>query len=128
MHSWGFVNSQWDPSGAPLGFCEFAVGPQWCTHGVLEIRSGTPAVHPWGFVNSQWDPSGAPLGFCEFAVGPQWCTLGVFKFAVVPQWCTLGVLRIRSGTPVVHPWGFGNSQWDPSGAPLGFCEFAVGPQ
>ena len=77
VHPWGFVNSRWDPSGAPLGFfnshwypsgallvfCEFAVGPQLCTLGVLEIRSGTPVVHPWGFVNSRWDPSGAPMGF-----------------------------------------------------------------
>ena len=48
VHNWGYVNSRWDPSGAPLGF-----------------------------FNSQWYPSGALLGFCEFAVGPQWCTLVV---------------------------------------------------
>ena len=41
---------------------------------------------------------------------------------------TLKVLRIRGGTPMVHPWVFVNSRWDPIGAPLGFCEFAVGPQ
>ena len=35
VHSWGFVNSRWDPNGAPLGVCEFAVGPQLCTLGVL---------------------------------------------------------------------------------------------
>ena len=49
VHPWGFVHSRWDPNGAPLGFlnslcdrngellrfCEFAVGPQWCTLGVL---------------------------------------------------------------------------------------------
>ena len=81
VYPWGFVNSRWDPNGAPLGFCEFAVAPQWCTLGVpfwvLLIRLGTPMVHPLGFVNSRWDPNGAPLGFCEFAVGPQWCTIGV---------------------------------------------------
>ena len=30
LHRWGFVNSQSDPSGAHLGFCLFAVGPQYC--------------------------------------------------------------------------------------------------
>ena len=77
VHPWGFVNSLWDPNGAHLWFCEFVVGHQWCTLGVLCIRGGTPMVHPWGFVNSRWDPNGALLGFCEFAVGPQWCTLRV---------------------------------------------------
>ena len=77
VHPWGFVNSRWDPNGAPLGFCEFAVGPQLCTLDFLCIRGGTPMVHPWGFVNSRWDPNGAPLGYCELAVVPQWCTLGV---------------------------------------------------
>ena len=51
MHPRGFVNSRWEPNGAPLGFCEFAVGTQW-------------------FVNSLWNPNGAPFGFCEIAVGP----------------------------------------------------------
>ena len=77
VHPWGFVNSRWDPNGAPEGFCEFVVEPQWCTLG-----------YPWGSVNSRWDPNGAPLVFCEFAV--------------VPQWCTLGVLSTRGGTPIVH--------------------------
>ena len=67
---WGFVNSLWDPNGAPLGFCEFAVGPPWGFRNSL-----WDLVHPWGLVNSRWDPHGATLGFCEFAVGPQWCTL-----------------------------------------------------
>ena len=71
VHPFGFVNSRRDPNGAPLVFCEVAVGPQWCTLGVLGIRGGTPMVLPWGFVNSLWDPNGAPLGFSEFAVGPQ---------------------------------------------------------
>ena len=35
VHPWGFVNSLWDPNGAPLVLCEFAVGPQWCSLGVL---------------------------------------------------------------------------------------------
>ena len=35
VHPSGFVNWQWDPNGAPLGFCEFTVGPQWSTLGVL---------------------------------------------------------------------------------------------
>ena len=35
VHPWGFVKSRWDPNGAPLGFCEVAVGPQRCTLGVL---------------------------------------------------------------------------------------------
>ena len=49
VYPWGFVNSRleyngtplrsvislWDPNGAPLGFCEYAVGPQWGTLGVL---------------------------------------------------------------------------------------------
>ena len=48
---WGFVNSQWDPSCAPFGFCVFAMGPLWCTLGVLDIRIGIPVVHPWGLVN-----------------------------------------------------------------------------
>ena len=48
VHPWGFVNSQWDPNGAPLVFGELAI-----------------------------IANGAPLGFCEFAVGPQWYTLGV---------------------------------------------------
>ena len=52
VHPWGFVNSQCDPNGAPLGFSEFAVETKWCTLGI-------------------------PLGFCEFAVGPQRCTVGV---------------------------------------------------
>ena len=29
--------------------------------------------------------------------------------------CILGFFEFAVGTPVVHPWGFGNSQWDPSG-------------
>ena len=77
VHPWVFLNSRRDPNGAPLGFCEFAEGPQWCTLGVLRIRRGTQMVHPWGSVNLRWDPNGAPLGFCEFAMGPQLCTLGV---------------------------------------------------
>ena len=48
VHPWGFVNSWWDPNGAPLGFCELAI-----------------------------ISNGAPLGFCEFAVGIQWGNLGV---------------------------------------------------
>ena len=75
VHPWGFVNSLWEPNVAPLGFCEFVVGPKWCTLGVLFIRGVTPMVHPEGFVNSRWDPNGAPLGFWEFAVVPQWWTL-----------------------------------------------------
>ena len=94
VHPRGFVNSRRHP--ASLGFCEFAVGTQWCTLGVLVIRGGTPMVHPWGFVNSRWDPNGLPLGFYEFAV-----------------------------KQMVHPWGFVNSRWDPNGAPLGFCDFAT---
>ena len=91
VHPWGFLNSRWDPSGAPLGFlnsqwypsgaflgfCEFAVGGD---------PSGTPVVHPWGFVNS--------LGV---AVVPQHS----WGFGA-PQLCILGVLEIRSGTPAVH--------------------------
>ena len=86
VHPWGFVNSRWDPNGAPLGLCElavepkwctigiplrlceFVVGPQWCTLGVLRIRGRTPMVHPWGVVHSRWVPNDAPLGFFEFAV------------------------------------------------------------
>ena len=52
VHPWGFVNSRWDPNGAPYGY-------------------------PWGSVNSRCDPNGAHLGFCEFTVGPQRCTLVV---------------------------------------------------
>ena len=70
VHPWGIVNSRWYPNGAPFWFCEFVVGPQWCTLWVLLIRGGTPMVHPRGFVNSRWGPNGAPLGFSEFAVGP----------------------------------------------------------
>ena len=77
-------------------------------------------VHHWGFVNLRWDPNGETLGFYEFAVAPKWCTLGFCEFAVRPQRCTLGVLFIRGGTPVVHRWGFVNSQSDPNGAPLQF--------
>ena len=81
VHPWGFGNSLWEPNGAPFGLSEFALGPKWCTLGVLVIRGGTPMVHPWGFVNSRWDHNGLPLGFCEFAV-----------------------------TQMVHPWGFVNSR------------------
>ena len=35
VHPWGFVKSLRDPNGAPMGFCEVAVGPQCCTLGVL---------------------------------------------------------------------------------------------
>ena len=77
VHPCGFVNSRWDHNGAPLGFCYLAVGPQWCTLGILRIRGGTPMVHPWEFVNSGWDPNSAPFGFCEVMVGPQCCTFGV---------------------------------------------------
>ena len=35
VHPSGSVNSRRDPNGAPLGFCEFAVEPQWCAHGVV---------------------------------------------------------------------------------------------
>ena len=56
VHPWGFVNSRWDPNGAPLVFGELAI----------------IANDPWGFVNSLWDSNGAPLGFCEYAVGPPW--------------------------------------------------------
>ena len=66
----GFVNSRWDPNGAPLGFFEFAVGPQW--------------VHHWGFVNSRWEPSGAPLGFLNSQCYPSGALLGFCEFAVGP--------------------------------------------
>ena len=51
VHQWGFVNSRWDPNGAPMGFGEF--------------DGGTPMVHP--------------CVFCEFAEGPQRFTLGVLS-------------------------------------------------
>ena len=72
VHTWGFVKSRWDPNGAPLEICEFAVGPQWCTLKVCSFAVGPQwRNHPWGVVNSRWDPNFAPLRFCEFAVGLQ---------------------------------------------------------
>ena len=92
VHPCGFVNSVWDPNGAPFGFCEFVVGPQWCALGVLGIRGGIPMVHSWGFVYSLWDPNGAPLGFVNSLWDPNGALLGFCEFAVGPQWCTIGVL------------------------------------
>ena len=53
VHPWGFVNSRWDPNGAPFGFSEFAEEPTFGRPRGLQIAKVASPLGEQGAYKSQ---------------------------------------------------------------------------